>query len=150
MLNVRTLSFVIAVWYGIAGSNVAYPILDRIASQGIKTVAADFPCARHACGCRTAEQCRLHCCCRDMPGAQPRAISQSARPLGTIRIRYLAALACSGGGQSPHAVSLQRFEPNLPGASLTRLASVPLYRATLDPSLPTASAFRDAPDKVPI
>lgn len=25
--------------------------------------AEDYPCRDHACGCRTAEMCRTHCCC---------------------------------------------------------------------------------------
>ncbi len=65
-----------------------------------KSVArADFPCALHACGCKTAEMCRTHCCCFPGGNAQATAVSQKhaiAHGPMAVRISYFAALRCSG------------------------------------------------------
>jgi len=99
---------------------------------------ADFPCAHHRCGCKSAEDCRTHCCCLSRRSGPKRTMvcpldreHAHARPNA---VSYFAAMRCAG-----HAPAAQ-----LPGS------------VTLDPHLPqlvdhqsTALTLRDAPRASP-
>jgi hypothetical protein len=77
-----------------------------------------YPCAGHACGCRTREHCLTACCCFSMRTANE-ATRPIARDLGQARVAELAprsdssersertafvqALKCAGG--APHSVA---------------------------------------------
>lgn len=145
--------FLLAGWYLLVSTNLPVFVLDQFVHL-TKTVASlDFPCAKHPCGCKTAEQCRLHCCCH------PQFRQQTAltaichlehKPPMTVRVSYLSALRCTGHHPSDSSPTTQRLDPHLPvAASLVMVAAVSRRYPISEPSV-RVSIFASAPDKVPI
>jgi len=147
---------VLAVWYLLASANLPAFALDQLVPQTKTIAAADFPCAHHDCGCKTAEQCRLHCCCH--PKREQKAVSgaschlkqeQLAEPV-TVRVSALSAARCAGHLPESGTLSAQKLAPHL--SPETVLAVTPPQASALllhEPQEPT-SATTQVPDKVPI
>jgi len=146
----------LAFWYLLASTNVPAFALDQLIPQTKTIASADFPCAHHDCGCKTAEQCRRHCCCH--PKREQKPVSgpschlkqeKSAEPV-TVRVSMLSAARCSGHVPEAGNFSFQKLAPHLPPAAVSAIR--PLDASTLLP-YPLAeppSALAEAPEKIPI
>ena len=149
----RVVRCVLAGWYLLASTNLPAFALDQCIPQTKTIASADFPCAHHDCGCKTAEQCRLRCCCHPKPSVQQPVQQLCHLPHHqprTIRISYLSALDCEGGQTHPEALAAHKMDPHLPPSILTTWVSA-LARWETDQSEDLlTSPFLEAPDKVPI
>lgn len=121
-----------------------------LAAPATKLVTrGDFPCVFHECGCKTAEQCALRCCCRPQRVQPKRScqLSHDEQPV-RVRISVLTAEACRGhhrdGRLAAHAI-----DPHLPLESPARIpASRDAASALHEPPLQQL-AWLDPPDQVP-
>lgn len=57
----RTVS--LAVMLGFLMANIGMPVSTRAPSEYAGSHSRSFPCQQHRCGCQTASQCWLSCCC---------------------------------------------------------------------------------------
>lgn len=142
----------IALWYLLTSTNLVYAGLDWLLPQTKIVASADFPCAHHDCGCKTAEQCRLHCCCH--PQVRQQAASGAMCHLAhespkTVRVSYLSEARCKGH-PDPAQLSLHKLDPHLP------LTPAPVLVCALPPT-PLSdtpqhprSVCRTPSDKIPI
>jgi len=71
-----------------------------------RVAGAAFPCAGHACGCASAEDCRTSCCCTPGTGGEAAASG----------VRVLAALKCHGGGEPSAPAGVSSWVAVLPSA----------------------------------
>ncbi len=141
----RWLTGFLAVVYLVVAVEV--PVWAQAQIQSAPQAAAeDYPCAKHrSCGCRTREQCLLHCCCKGQHGSHVKASAQQPS-----RVSFLAALACQGK-QPEAALTVGRIlGPHLPpsaAGSYSPPASV--FDASGD-SISLDSFPADPPEKVPL
>jgi hypothetical protein len=143
---------VLAGWYTLASTGLVYEALDVIAPQTKTVAAADFLCAHHDCGCKTAEQCRLHCCCH--PQVRHQATNGAICHLAhespkTVRISYLAEARCKGH-PDPTQPSSHKLDPHLPLTRAMLLASATVRRHPVRSDTTRLSVFATPPDKIPI
>jgi len=149
----RIVRCVFAAWYLLASTNLPAFALDQLLPQTKTLVAADFPCAHHDCGCKTAEQCRLRCCCHPKPtvkspsGQSCHLPHQAPR---TVRVSYLSTRYCETDQTQPDALTLHKLEPHLPVRPYVALGQESLSQLRLTGPLVVASVFLDPPDKIPI
>lgn len=143
---------VIAAWYLLASTNLVVAGAGWLRPQRATMASEEFPCAHHACGCRTAEQCRLYCCCHPPTRRQTAPLStcslthESPKPL---RVNALLAARCQGH-PDPVQPSLHRLDPHLPVARSTLLARAVEGRLFVDQPIDHFAVRSDPPDKVPI
>lgn len=137
-------------WYLVATTGVTFHV-----ARPTKTVAVpNFPCATHACDCRTLEQCAESCCCFPvevaMDPACPMHAEQATPPQSiTVRVVAFAVAHCAGGddGTTAPATHIGWHEPRF-AATLTESHTEARWIST-DARVPS-SPDRDGPDKVPI
>jgi hypothetical protein len=83
----------LAVWY----------LLTSLPAESLAMAAQiDFPCAHHSCGCKSAQQCLLRCCCFPKTGKH-RTAAESAW-----------SIALCGTGAQPDATGASGLGPHLP------------------------------------
>jgi len=162
----------LALCYCFASTDAAWATLDRVAPLTKTIIEPDFPCARHNCGCRTAEQCLAHCCCEPEPKPQlsghcashAESVATTAskqessalisdameqRPL-TVRVSWLAAAECAGHASDRAMSGARSLDPHLLLA-----AAVPMLPRSSESLVPSCSSAPASPssspvDKVPI
>ena len=143
---------VIAVWYLLASTNLVVAGAEWLRPQRTAMASEDFPCAHHACGCKTAEHCRLHCCCH--PPTRRQAAPSSTCSLAyespkTVRVNALLAARCQGH-PDPAQPSLHRLDPHLPLARSTLLVRAVEGCFFVHQQIDHLAVRSDPPDKVPI
>jgi len=138
----RLTGFLAAVYLVVA---VEAPVWAQAQSQAAPAAAEDYPCAQHRCGCRTREQCLLHCCCKGKHGSAVNASAQKP-----ARASFLAALACQGKQPEAALTAARILGPHLPPAAVeSSLPPAPVFDASAGAvSLDSFSA--DPPEKVPL
>jgi hypothetical protein len=141
-----------AVWYTTISTGAGFLIFDAFA-ESEKRVVADFPCATHSCGCRTAAQCAATCCCFPIePG--PSCPMHAAAPAQdheiVVRVTALSASQCGGSTDEGNASSGLRALDQEAAVVLSSLPaeSMRQWAPISDESL--FSRVPDVPDKVPI
>ncbi len=161
---------VLALCYFFASTDVAWATLDRVAPLTKTIVEPDFPCARHDCGCRTAEQCLAHCCCEPKPQLSSHCASHTEsdssasakdepdesadavldQRASTVRVSWLAAAACAGHAPGRAASDTRSLDPHL--LSAAAVLKLPRSSGSLVPSCSSAPASPSGNpgDKVPI
>ena len=121
----------LAAWYALlstnllAGRELIAPLTKRVAS-------IDVPRAHHDCGCKTAEQCRLHCCCHPQitPRSRPTSLCHlpHTQPM-TVRVSYWSEARCRGHDRN-NPLLTQKLDPHLPVTErLVRIVERPRRRA---------------------
>ncbi len=150
----RAMRLLLAAWYLAAATGAVPVLLDGLMPQTKVMAGADFPCARYACGRRTAEQCRLHCCCvpkRAAAGtyALAHAAHTDALPRAVPVMRLVAA-QCSGHTSDGAIAGSDRLIPHLPVAVWLAPSSLTVRR--FSPERPAAHdlVFADPPETVPL
>ncbi len=158
--SLRISRLALALGYLLASTNLPAFALDRLLPQTKTIASADFPCAHHGCGCKTAEQCRLHCCCH--PTRQPRGMCRlheqrhgpaehaADRQPTTVKVSLLFVAQCAGHSPASGVLGDQKLEPHLPMASVMIAAAESPRRLAWSASTMDRAAFRDPPDKVPL
>jgi hypothetical protein len=127
-----------ALWYGVLASGGAVEALARAALGA--PVRIGFPCASHACCCRTLEACLTRCCCSS--GDDERPAPSYATPL-------LLDERCSGGSSGEATAGLIHLGLHLPAAAEERgEADSPSTLLLLDGPAPGSAAPR-VPEEVP-
>jgi hypothetical protein len=156
----RISKLALAFWYVLAFTNLPAFALDQLIPQTKTIASANFPCAHHSCGCKTAEQCRLHCCC--FPKRQPHGMCRlheqrhgpaehaAGRQPATVKVSLLSVAQCTGHSPASGALGGQKLEPHLPMASVMIAAAESPRRLAWDVSTVSSAVFRDPPDKVPL
>ena len=142
----------LAFWYCFASTNLVYAALDWLAPKTKTVVSADFPCAHHTCGCKTAEQCRLHCCCHPQvrqPSASGAMCHLAQESPKTVRISYLSEARCRGH-HDPAQPSLHKLDPHLPLTSSALLARGTARPHPIRHDTIRLGVFADPPDTIPI
>lgn len=105
-------------------------LIGNLCNAPISPKKRGYPCEGHGCGCKSAEDCLRHCCCR----SQGHAIKITESPSGgsdnskvrsnTIRYSFLRGLTCMGYPHKfspfPNLVFLPQGSYNLPGETLQR------------------------------
>ena len=149
----RITRWILAGWYLLASTNLPAFALEQLIPQTKTVASADFPCAHHDCGCRTAEQCRLRCCChptrrQPLPSHALCRLPHESRPQ-IVHVSYWSEAQCKGHSDRNHLLS-QRLDPHLPvTATVSMVAEIPETHA-LSEQPPIRQAFRALPDKIPI
>ena len=142
----------IALWYLLTSTNLVYAGLDWLVPQTETVASADFPCAHHDCGCKTAEQRRLHCCCHPQvrqPSASKTTCHLAHESPKTVRVSYVSEARCKGH-HDPAQPSLHKLDPHLPlNASPLLAQAVAHSHPVCDPTV-RLGIFADPPDKIPI
>lgn len=150
----RCICIFVSIWYLVTATSFIYTALDWVSPLEKVVSNANFPCADHDCGCKTAEQCLSNCCC-DSTGYMPSAQRSSpenhcAKKPITVKVTSISTAQCSGHHSGNHSVSFQRTGPHL----LVQLPSVmPLSftgRALIENNFIHPLVFVDSPDKIPI
>jgi hypothetical protein len=148
----RSSLLLIAGWYLLASNNLVYVGLDWLAPQTKTIASADFPCAHHDCGCKTAEQCRLHCCCHPQvrqPSASGAMCHLAQESPKTVRVSYLSEAQCRGH-HDPAQPSLHKLDPHLPLTAAPLLARAVAHSLSVCRTTVRLGIFADPPDKIPI
>ncbi len=133
-----------AAWYLWLGLGGPFPTPASL-PPAEASIAAEFPCAGHACGCGTAEDCRRHCCCFPHPAEQSR--SQVPVEHG---LSFRSAMSCQGQETGGPVVSSSSFGVHLP------VEVAALEKDASSKSAPVSTSFfrlaipADSPDKIPI
>jgi hypothetical protein len=143
---------VLALWYLLSSTNLVSAGLDWLIPQTKTIASADFPCAHHDCGCKTAEQCRHNCCCH--PQVRHQAANKAMCHLAqespkTIRVSYLSEARCRGH-HDPTQPSVHKLDPHLPLTRSMLLASATVRRHPVRSDTTQLGVFADPPDKIPI
>lgn len=149
----------LALWYLLASTNLVFVVLDHIIPATKQVASVDFPCAHHDCGCKTAEQCRLQCCCfpkRDpqqelchLPARHEATPAATQEPV-TIKISYLSVAQCAGHGPQTGLPGAQKLQPHLPVRQYVASVQERPVQLPLPVPLVVASVVLDPPDKIPI
>lgn len=144
----------VAVWCGLVSTNVVAVGVDLAVPLTKRVASLDFPCASHACGCRTVEQCRRHCCCHP-PARRTSAtgtmchLAQESPRAETVRVSALVAARCQGH-PDPAQPSLHRLDPHLPLTNTTLPARAVAGRHVTPQEINRVAVRSDPPDKIPI
>lgn len=157
-LSSRISRLSVMLWYLLASTNLIFIVLDQVAPATKEVASFDFPCAHHDCGCKSAEQCRIHCCCQMKRQTEDslchlptkRSVKhQEAEQIGRVRISYLSVAQCAGHSQTT-VTGVQKLQPHLPITHNVTCARESSSRfPTTDPAL-FPHLFRNLPDKIPI
>lgn len=148
----RCSRLLLAGWYLLVSTSLPAVIVDHVVPLTKQVALLDFPCAHHDCGCKTAEQCRLRCCCHLTPPAKAQAGTQCAlrhEAPGTVRVSYLSEVRCKGLPDPGHP-SLGKLDPHLPPAASNRLVAVAARPHPVQKHIVSRFVFVDPPDKIPI
>jgi hypothetical protein len=136
----RIARIVLAAWYLLAATSTIPVAAEHLASRLRRNGEAGFACARHACGCRNAEQCRLRCCCFPKKETSP--------PVATLT--PLSLDQCSGGAERETLTRVVRLGPHLPPSPCaTVIVALRPFLAPADLGA-TQPEPADPPDKVPL
>ncbi len=151
---IRFRYLIIAVWYALSATPAPVVSFDLIAPRTKLVAQADFPCAHHDCACRTAEQCRLRCCCFPETQRTPRQAAshledQQTQPI-EVRISALSEAHCRGDGQETGYTLTSRLLPHLPLAEPDHIDSEPAVNLAFCFAASRVYVSLDPPDKVPI
>ncbi len=114
----------------------------------------DLICSRHACGCKTEEDCQMNCCCsgknRNPIVSLHRQLTAKEREPTSQRIRLVGDRHCSGHFPHQGPVAGQKTSPHLGLEEIfwSPSAAAASFHGLNDPS-PTSFPKRP-PGKIPI
>lgn len=141
----------LSILYLAASTNLVALTLDSVAPRTKVIASPDFPCASHDCGCRTAKQCRLRCCCHPkMPQQREGALChlQHTKPL-TVHVSHWSEARCRGHHHGDPR-SPQKLDAHLPLPNPSRVACAISWKPLVSRGTAPHRVFLDPPDKVPI
>ena len=144
---------ILAGWYLLVSTNMAFGLFDWIAPLTKTVTTLDFPCARHDCGCKTAEQCGASCCCfpqTTKPSSNP-CHRDHHEPVGpvTVKTTYLSTANCSGQYPGDSSVGGHALDVHILAAA-SSVMPPETERALLFEHIESPSVLVDPPDKIPI
>ncbi len=157
----RVEACLLAAAYLLASASPVVGALESVAPRTKLVRVADFPCAHHGCGCETAEQCRLRCCCHPpaarQPATPPMAGWGSPRPRHrlahepheTVPVSALSEARCQGH-RDEASPSAWKLAPHLPPGASSLRACISVRRATFAQARGVPVVFPDPPDTIPI
>lgn len=150
---VRFSTLMFAICYLVVFTDVVFIALDKITPQTKTVTDTSFPCAYHDCNCKTAEQCRTHCCCFPK-SPKPTVCSfhqkHHEQNVGvTIAVSYLSAAKCVGNFPDDSIIN-KNIDQYIPSdvSSMKPLHAIGIF-PIFEETIPT-SVFKDHPDKIPI
>jgi hypothetical protein len=148
----HVIRLIVALWYGLVSTPAA--AVERLIAPTKVVASADFPCARHDCGCRSAEQCRLHCCCRlkstsRLPTGVACHLPRQEHEPREVRVSYRSALDCSGNA-TDSAMLAHSLGPHLPVRRVIATATMPAVPLSFRESRHPSATTVEPPDKIPI
>lgn len=138
--------------YGFCGTGAWIAVKGLLPPRAGRIAGIDFPCEFHNCGCDTAQQCRINCCC--FRGSAAVETGSCCDGPGNTREETgapsLGSAPCRGGGGTialvPAAQPGAHLSPRIGSLLLPRFAER-AYRAGL-------TRFNDVapppPEKIPI
>lgn len=88
-----------------------------------KSMKGSYPCEGHGCGCKNAEDCLRHCCCRSHTSLKgephEHAMAGAQHAVSQLKHSFLRSLACLGYpykfSPSPNLVFISQGVYVLPG-----------------------------------
>jgi hypothetical protein len=116
----RFAALVGVVGYVLSTTSFFHLAFDVFANRTKVVAVADIPCATHACGCLTAEQCAKDCCCfpgepepEPMPPGCPMHLAAPVdAPPVTTEVLAICVAACAGGSHDDGTVGAPRAQPH--------------------------------------
>jgi len=136
------LALLMAGWYLCSAFGAVWDVVEVVKPRMKAVASADFPCAHHGCGCGTAEQCRLHCCCAPRTHAY-------AKP-AAVRVTRLAVAQCAGHPDTSEVTNVPRLDPHLPVPTATSCANQFVRSPARVTPTPLQRLAADPPEKVPL